>query len=594
MNILELDTSAFKAFVNNKPMIQSEINKRIDDVINIFNSYDRVQLLGGLGLRLLDNLPTPDKMFEAQMYGTDLQLDENAEPVMEYAMNFGTALETVSETPPTQDILDNLYDTLAQLHQLYNFYDMPTSATNYEAWLTWMVHMDHIFVRGEGYASIIEKVFDDLFSPHDAFFRNRYGFGFDTLKSFCTQIERYIISKIGTAYGAHLSWERWKEDMEKQYGTGEDAIEKMLQDKPENGVMGSMPDRSPDMFAGGPMHVLMYQPDDFGSSDKIFWVVPQSDEEKALYEKLSRRFGDNAAFLADGDYKGNVMSGMELYKKPLVKVGEKYFCFTPMIPHRNMIALAESLIKEDNAYYDQRYRNNSDPQSRDQYMERRVAELFTKLMPQALLYPSVHYNTTDGGKSVKTELDVLCLTEKATYVIEIKGHELTNADKVKIKGFKDKFRDSIGYGCYQACRAESHIVNEDGHFNKGPENIIVDKKLPVFKVVVTLQHFSSVIGHFDYLVHCGLMEKNYWNVWAVSLYDLVVIAEQVNSEQAFMDYLSLHSKVQQEGIEFKDELDLFAHYLGGALEEEIKKHPAMIIGGAESFDPIYSGMLPIK
>ena len=594
MGQMAVDVEGFKKIVMNKPLIQSEIEKLIEQVVEIFKSYDRIQILGGLGLILIDNLPTPDKMFGAQMFGENLQLDDAAEPVMEYAMNFGTAMIAENNTPPTKEVLDDLYNMLKQLHYLFNLYDMPTSDTDFEAWLTWMVHMDHIHVRGEGYAPIIERVFDDLFAPHDAFLKAKYGFGFESLKRFCTEIERFILSKIETAYGAYLAWERWKEDSEKRYGTGDDAIENMLKDKPENGVMGSMSDRSPDMFAGGAMHVLMYQPDDFGNSDKIFWVVPQNEEDKALYEKLSRRFGDNAAFLADGDYKGNVMSGMELYKKPLVKVGDNYYCFTPMIPHRNMIAIAESLIKEDSRYYDQHYRSNIDPQSRDQYMERRVAGLFAQMIPDAIIYPSVKYGTVDNGKIVKTELDVLCVSGKAIYVVEIKGHELTNADKVKIKGFKDKFKDSVGYGCHQACRAENHVLNEDAQFHKGKDTITVEKSLPIYKVVVTLQHFSSVIGHFNYLVNGGLMDKAFWNVWAVSLYDLVVIADHIKSEQDLMDYITIHGQIQHEGIEFQDELDVFAHYLDGNIQEEIKQHPAIIIGGADIFDNKYSGMLTIE
>lgn len=588
------DMSAFKDFVMDKPMIISEIHSRINKAIRIFESYDRIQLLGGIGLKLIDNLPTIDKVFDAQMYGDGkLNLDDKAEVVMEYAMNFGTAMASKSTEAPTKEILDDLYQTLSDISQLYNVYDMPVSKTDYEAWLIWMVHMDHIFVRGEGYASIVEKVFDELFLPHDDFFKNRYGFGFATLKSFCTEIERFILSKIGNMGGSYLAWQRWKEDSEKQYGTGEDAIERMLQDKPENGVMGSMPDRSPDLFAANPQHLLVYQPDDFGSSEKIFWVVPQSGEQRALYEKLSWNLGDNAAFLAEGDYKGNVMSGMELYKKPLIKVGEKYFCFTPMIPHRNMIAIAESLIKEDGKYYEKHYRSNTEPQSRDQYMERRVAELFNHLMPKAKIYSSVSYKTDDSVKLVKTELDVLCQSEKATYLIEIKGHELSNADKVKIKGFKDKFSDSVGYGCYQSCRAERHILNEDAVFHKKQENIVVDKSLPVFKIVVTLQHFSSVIGHFKYLVKCGLMEPDYWNVWAVSLYDLIVVFDQIDKEESLKDYLVAHSNVQKAEIEFQDELDVFASYMNGNINEIIKSRPSMIIGGSEEFDAKYENRLPL-
>ena len=251
MHQVGFEMDAFRQYVMNKSQIQSDINALIEEVISIFKAYDRIQLLGGLGLVLIDNLPIADKLFEAQMTGTTPELDEDAEAVLEYAMNFGTSTESISDVPPSPDIIQDLYERLKQLLYLYNLYDMPVSHKDYDAWLTWVVHTNHIHVRGDGYPSHIEQVYEELFRPHDSFFRNRFGFGFDTLKRCCLEIERMILSKIATTGGAYFSWLRWKEDSEKTYGTGEDAIEKMLADKPENGIFGSMIDRSPDMFGKG-------------------------------------------------------------------------------------------------------------------------------------------------------------------------------------------------------------------------------------------------------------------------------------------------------------------------------------------------------
>jgi hypothetical protein len=67
----------------------------------IFRKYDSVQLLGSIGLYLLDHLPNIEKHFIAQMNGTDMRLDENAEEVIaEYAMNFGLALPNDEKNTP--------------------------------------------------------------------------------------------------------------------------------------------------------------------------------------------------------------------------------------------------------------------------------------------------------------------------------------------------------------------------------------------------------------------------------------------------------------------------------------------------------------
>lgn len=216
--------------------------------------------------------------------------------------------------------------------------------------------------------------------------------------------------------------------------------------------------------------------------------------------------------------------------------------------------------------------------------------MLARILPDAHLFHSVNYRTIDEGKPVNPELDILCTTEKANYVVEIKGHELTNTDKVKINGFKVKFKESVGYGCHQACRAENHIKNEDGKFYFKGISVDVDKTLPVYKIVVTLQHFSSVIGHFKYLVNCGLMEKHYWNVWTVSLYDFMVVADCISDEEKLIEYLDVHNRINQDEIEYQDELDIFGNYLNGSIDAIIKEGIQMIVGGKNFFDSKYESL----
>lgn len=68
----------------------------------------------------------------------------------------------------------------------------------------------------------------------------------------------------------------------------------------------------------------------------VFWVYPQNDIEERILDSLSVQFGSNSAFLADGEFKGSIMSGYNIFERPFIKDGDKYYCFTPMIPHRNL------------------------------------------------------------------------------------------------------------------------------------------------------------------------------------------------------------------------------------------------------------------
>lgn len=68
---------------------------------------------------------------------------------------------------------------------------------------------------------------------------------------------------------------------------------------------------------------------------------------------------------------------------------------------------------------------------------------------------------------------------------------------------------------------------------------MIDKKKPIYEIAVTFQHFSSLLGQMDNLVTAGLMEERFRNTWAVSLFDLMVVADFVESEDEFLSYLDM-------------------------------------------------------
>lgn len=52
----------------NRDKIEHTIKQKIESVISLFNQYDKVLLLGGLGLRLIDSVDTLEKTFESSLY----------------------------------------------------------------------------------------------------------------------------------------------------------------------------------------------------------------------------------------------------------------------------------------------------------------------------------------------------------------------------------------------------------------------------------------------------------------------------------------------------------------------------------------------
>lgn len=302
------------------------------------------------------------------------------------------------------------------------------------------------------------------------------------------------------------------------------------------------------------------------------------------------KFGDNARFIAEGEFKGNIMNGPSIFEKPFIKDNEKYYCFTPMIPHRNLFLIAEKLMKRNAVYYQKNFQQNSSDISRDNYIERKVKSVMESFLPNVIFYPSVHYTIIEHGLRKKTELDILGISDKANYIIEVKAHELSYKDRVGLEGAKTKFKASVTEACRQCSRAVDFINDsENPEFGIHNGKITVDKTKPTYKIAVTFQHYSTLLGHMDVLVQAGLLEDRFRDTWIVSLFDLMVVSNFIESEDEFLSYLNLHNIINTNHITFHDELDVFGQFLNENLVKKIKTNkPSMIIGGSSYIDEEYA------
>lgn len=574
-----------------KESIKNAITTHVARVEDYFRKYDSIQLIGSVGLYTIDNLPTLEKKFMAQYTGKKLRLDEEAEVLAEYALNFGLSMPNEGRLNPTDEVVADLRETLTALFHLYRMIDMPLENDS-QQYLDWMIHSETIAVRGDGYQEHILEVFNEMFEPHSSFYEQKFGFSIKNLVDFLIELEDRVICKIGgqdMVYGPFKMWSRWKQWEEKTFGKS-DGINDFKNRDFSKGLFGEFFEANPDVpHTEDGQQFLCYQPDDYSESEMIFWVWPQSEVERKIMSALSVEFGDNASFIAEGEYKGNILNGHSIYEKPFVKVNDKYYCFTPMIPHRNMFLIAEKLMKSDSAYYNSYFQQNTTPNSRDNYIERKVKSVLQSFLPTITFYPSVNYCIVEDVVSKTPELDILGVSDKAIYIIEVKAHELSHKDRVGLRGAKDKFKASVTEACSQCQRAARFIVEEDSPtFGSSNDVVTIDKTKPVYKIAVTFQHYSTMIGYMDMLVEAGLMEDSYRDTWIVSLFDLMVCSEFIESEEEFIDYLELHKELYTNHCIFNDELDVLNGFLNEDLARKVKSGKSiMLVGGSEAIDKEY-------
>jgi hypothetical protein len=574
-----------------KNAVNATLREHIETIEGYFKRYDSVQLLGSIGLYLLDNLPNLEKVFMTQMNGTDMRLDENAEVIAEYAMNFGLSMPNNDRDSPADEVVKDLRNRLMALFMTYIYQDMPLVDNPMQS-IDWMIHMDTIVVRGDGYQNHVYEIFKEMFFPHTTFYQQQFGYSVDQLFDFFMDLENRLICKIAsqdTIYGATKMHDRWVKWAEKTFGPiGDEAT---LQNRDfSKGLFGEFFEANPDVSHTEDGKFLMHQPDDYGHSDMIFWVYPQSEVETKILDSLSMEFGDNSAFLAESEFKGSIMNGHSIFEKPFVKDVAKYYCFTPMIPHRNLFLIAEKLMMRNESYYKKNFQQNTSQISRDTYIENKVKSVMKSFLPDVTFYSSVNYNIEEGGLRKKPELDILGVSDKAIYIIEVKAHELSYKDRVRLDGAKDKFKASVAEACKQCCRSVDFINNSTKPaFGTQQGAVLIDKTKPIYKIAVTFHHYSSLLGKMDKLVAAGLMEERFRDTWVVSLFDLMVVADFIDSEDEFSSYLDMRKIINTNHSTFHDELDLLGQFLNNELANKVMPNkPMMIIGGSSDIDEEYA------
>ena len=598
------------------PELKKEIHLKIDKIIRIFQQYDKIQLLGGLCLKhipqiplkdddipLLENLrqeaericsysscnfgldPTPQDIMskmlkqlgfaipktENEFLGMKIEDDWNI--IMEYALSFSSSIKQNSSEAPSHEIIAQLYTLLKETKHDIAILDMERSSSYEEDYIKFASHLTTIGVRGDAYPQFIEDVFKGLFEPHDNFFKTKYGFTSGDVFDLVMDLDKRIYSKINNSIGQIFSWlrlKKWHDNFEK--GNIHIVDSSIKNESPFKEFFQS----NPDLLSNDNTNFGLYNSKDIAASSTIFWITPNSVAEEKILSVFSHHFGENSPFIQEGEFKGFITNESVIYTKPFLEENNRFYCFSHYLPYVQLFEMMEFLLKLDKNYYDQNYQQNTAADARDNYFETKVMSVFSAFLPHASFYKSTHYTVNFDKDPKRTELDILGVSNSATYIIEVKAHELSHKDKIRIKGLMDKVKDSVNIALYQCNRSEKHILNEDGLFRTKNSSITVNKTKPIYKIVVTFQQFTMFLSDYESYKKMGLLDSSIDDALVISLFDLMTILDNMTNEQELIQYLNIRKEVNKNKMLYCDELDLFEYFKEGNLSEAVKTPGAFI------------------
>lgn len=556
---------------NGEQPAEEEKTDLIDAVEKIFLTYDKIQLLGALGLHFI----------YVNAFRSDIFTDEDIEPILEYALSFAYASSENSTTSPTDDVIKDLYAKLLRLKQWYNDTELFESIKSKNS-VRLLYHSAYMNVRGDGYSKYLEEVYNEYFSLHKDFIANHYcGATLEDIQILVQHIENRILTRLGDpsgrgVLGAYMLWEQWKKWDDENRKVDPKTGFTVFNNNHPNPIMGDFLEANPELPQTEDGKCLIYQCNCYEDSEAIFSIIPRNERDRALLDALSCELGDNHEFM-EGDYRGSILSYATIVRqKPFLKYNGKYYCFSILLAHRRMFEITASLFNIDEDYYNYHIHGNEFPECRDNYTERKVYELLSRKFPEVKFYPSYHCRGIAGEK------DLLGTSPNATYLIEVKADQLTDRYRGGVGMLEKKLKESVGKGSKQSWQAKEYIQNTKTPIFTchGESNIRVNKDVPIFRICVTLEHYGTLTCNIKELVSIGVIEDNQRDIWIVSLYDLMAILEKISDEKSLIEYLTLHNKISNRNDVFcNDELDVFGAFL---LNPEILQTPPSVIMGYSS------------
>jgi hypothetical protein len=552
-----------------RPEMLSEINTRIDKVIAIFSEYDKIKILGSLVYQQIENLR--------------LATGEGGMEVMiEYALSFATAIIQNSKTEPPIEILQEVFENLILIRRIYENYIMSEFTTaqysDVESGIRFKTIIESLYVRGNAYRQHLSEIYLELFDGHREVLNLHYGFTAKDILETILQLENSFFSRMAFPDGSPhpASHERFIEwiDSKSGGGMGENGghfIEQFGKDNPDIIIKDKK--------------VCAYSIDELAQYDELFEIRFRYELHKKVVDQISLAYGQNHNFL-NPKFKGLPLNDSLINLKPIIKIEDKYYHFGLSLPLRNLMEITEFLIKQaDKKYYNEKFLGNKYSQSRDNYLEKKAAELLTKIIPGSTSYTNLKYRSGEVDKQghlKEMELDLLIISTRANYIIEMKAGGLSGATKRgALPSLSAQLEEIVGYGAYQSYRAYRYINEYPNAFfyDHAGNKILVDPNKKSFKITVTLEHLAALISSLSDLKHLGIIDHKVDFAWTISIYDLLIFSEILESEEDLIDYLDRRIPLyQRTQFQINDEIDFLGYFLDKDLVFDEK-----MVGGLHSF-----------
>jgi len=296
----------------------------------------------------------------------------------------------------------------------------------------------------------------------------------------------------------------------------------------------------------------------------LFDIEKISNLPKALLDEMSWEPGKDTEFFEEGNYKGWPLRIWPIFKRPFIKLNNRYYVFEIYSLLDNLYRVLQRIIINRKPEYLSEWNEKQKNLS-----EQIPLGLFQKLLPCSQYYKSVYYrwHTSQGKPKQWCEADGLLIYDDHLFIIEVKAGAFTyTSPATDFPAYLESIKNLVLKPVEQGKRFLEYFESEDevSLFDKNHNQITKISKNNFEHITlcaVTLDPFTELAAQAEHLNKIGI-DVGVQPAWSISIDDLRVCADVFDNPLKFLHF------VEQRNLAFKshlikaeDELDHIGLYL---------------------------------
>ena len=295
----------------------------------------------------------------------------------------------------------------------------------------------------------------------------------------------------------------------------------------------------------------------------LFDVQKTTNLPEKLLKELTWSPGEETEFFAEGKFRGWPLRIWPVFKRPFVKLSNRYYCFDLYSLLDNIYRVMQRLILRLRPDYDETWNL-----IQKRLSENLPFEHLERILPGAKILKPVYYRgQTKTGGTDWCETDGLLIYDDHLFVIEAKGGAFTyTPPATDIQAWLDSLDNLVLKPTSQGKRFVNYLISENSVplFDKEHKQIgelYKSKFRHVTICAVTLDPFTEIAAQVQHLHKIGV-DVGTHPVWSISVDDLQVYADVFENPLLFLHYMEQRmSAFQSDAVACEDELDHLGLYL---------------------------------